>query len=120
MKAFLKKILGSQHAREVKKLQPIVDRINEVFEGRRLPVTSNKSSVGHLIAAAGAVELITCVLSMRDSVIPPTINYQTPDPACDVDVVGNEARQNQTIHHVLSNSFGFGGQNVSLVISRPG
>jgi 3-oxoacyl-[acyl-carrier-protein] synthase II len=82
-----------------------------------IPTSSSKSMLGHLIAAAGAVELITCVLALRRGVLPPTINYETPDPECDLDYVPNEARERR-VEHVLSNSFGFGGQNISLIVSR--
>jgi 3-oxoacyl-[acyl-carrier-protein] synthase II len=82
-----------------------------------VPVSSSKSMLGHLIAAAGAVELITCVLTLRERVLPPTINYETPDPECDLDYVPNNAREKK-VDHVLSNSFGFGGQNISLIVSR--
>ena len=73
--------------------------------------------MGHLIAAAGSVEAITCLLSMRDGVLPPTINYETPDPDCDLDYVPNEARQ-APVRRALSNSFGFGGQNCSLIFAE--
>jgi 3-oxoacyl-[acyl-carrier-protein] synthase II len=69
---------------------------------------------GHLIAAAGATELIICLLTLRQHIVPPTINYETPDPACDLDYVPNAARDHQCTA-VLSNSFGFGGQNISLI-----
>ena len=82
------------------------------------PVSSSKSMLGHLIAAGGAVELIIAVLAMRNDVLPPTINYETPDPACDLDYVPNAAREKKGVRHVLSNSFGFGGQNITLVASR--
>jgi 3-oxoacyl-[acyl-carrier-protein] synthase II len=72
--------------------------------------------MGHLIAAAGSVEAITCLLSIRDHVIPPTINYETPDPECDLDYVPNQARETP-VEAALSNSFGFGGQNISLIFS---
>jgi 3-oxoacyl-[acyl-carrier-protein] synthase II len=92
--------------------------IKKVFgEGAyHIPVSSSKSMLGHLIAAAGAVELITCVMAMRTGVLPPTMNYEHPDPDCDLDYVPNEARQKR-VRHSLSNSFGFGGQNISLVVS---
>jgi 3-oxoacyl-[acyl-carrier-protein] synthase II len=83
----------------------------------KTPVSSIKSMMGHLIAAAGAVEAITCLLAIRDGVLPPTINYETPDPDCDLDCIPNQARQTR-IKAALSNSFGFGGQNVALIISE--
>lgn len=83
----------------------------------KTPVSSTKSMLGHLIAAAGAVELIISILAMRGGVLPPTINYETPDPDCDLDYIPNAAREKK-VRHVLSNSFGFGGQNISLIASE--
>ncbi|MFO0429570.1 MAG: beta-ketoacyl-ACP synthase II [Planctomyces sp.] len=83
----------------------------------KTPVSSIKSMMGHLIAAAGSVEAITCLLAIRDGVLPPTINYETPDPDCDLDYIPNQARETR-IKAALSNSFGFGGQNVALIISE--
>jgi len=91
--------------------------IRRVFgeQAKNVPISSVKSMIGHLIAAAGAVELITCVLAIRDGVVPPTINYNLPDPSCDLDYVPNQARR-RPVRAALSNSFGFGGQNDTLVI----
>ncbi len=86
-------------------------------DARRVPMSSIKSMMGHLIAAAGAVEAITCVLAIRDRKLPPTINLHTPDPVCDMDYVANDARSAK-VDVALSNSFGFGGQNDTLVIKR--
>ena len=83
----------------------------------KIPVSSTKSMMGHLIAAAGVSEMIVCLLAMRDSILPPTINYENPDPACDLDYVPNEARPAE-VQYALNNSFGFGGQNVTLCLSR--
>ena len=83
----------------------------------RVPVSSTKSMLGHLIGASGAVELVIGVLALQRGALPPTINYESPDPDCDLDYIPNQARERR-VEHVLSNSFGFGGQNVSLVVSR--
>ena len=82
-----------------------------------VPVSSTKSMIGHALGAAGALEAIASVMTIVDGVIHPTVNYDTPDPECDLDYVPNEARR-QTVDTVLSNSFGFGGQNACLVIRR--
>jgi 3-oxoacyl-[acyl-carrier-protein] synthase II len=93
--------------------------IKQVFgeHAKRVPISSVKSMLGHLIAAAGAVELITCVLAIRDQMLPPTINLHNPDPECDLDYIPHVARQAK-VDVCLSNSFGFGGQNDTLVVRR--
>jgi len=83
----------------------------------RIAVTSNKSMLGHTLGAAGAMSGLAAVLAIRDGLIPPTINYQTPDPACDVDVVANTARS-ADLNVVMINGFGFGGQNAAAIIGR--
>ena len=83
----------------------------------KLAVSSTKSMTGHLLGAAGVVEAIFCVLALRDQVAPPTINYENPDPACDLDFVPNTARK-MRIDVAMSNSFGFGGTNGTLVLRR--
>lgn len=84
---------------------------------KNVPISSIKSMMGHLVAAAGAVELITCVLAIRDDTVPPTSNFSTPDPNCDLDYVPNKARK-KPVRAALSNSFGFGGQNDTLIVRR--
>lgn len=82
---------------------------------RKLQVSSNKSMIGHLLGAAGAVELIATAMTIKTGVVPPTINYENPDPECDLDYVPKEAR-NSKVNVAMSNSFGFGGHNVSIVL----
>ena len=83
----------------------------------KVPVSSTKSMIGHTLGAAGAIESLICILAMRDGIIPPTINYENPDPDCDLDYVPNVARKAE-LNATLSNSFGFGGHNVSLVFGK--
>jgi 3-oxoacyl-[acyl-carrier-protein] synthase II len=84
---------------------------------KEIPMSSIKSMMGHLIAAAGSVEFITCVLAIRDGIVPPTRNLTTPDPELDLDYVPNTARR-VSVDVCVSNNFGFGGQNDSLVVRR--
>ena len=82
-----------------------------------IPISSTKSMTGHLMGAAGAVELIVCILAIKNGVIPPTINLENSDPECDLDYVANKARKKE-INTAISNSFGFGGNNSTLVVKR--
>ena len=84
----------------------------------KIPVSSTKSMTGHMLGAAGAAEAIFSILALRDQVAPPTINYDTPDPECDLDYVPNTARELE-IEYALTNSFGFGGTNGTLIFRRP-
>jgi len=94
--------------------------IKGVFGERayQVPVSSTKSMIGHALGASGAIESIACLKTMETGIIPPTINYETPDPECDLDYVPNKARQVDSVRTVLKNSFGFGGQNACLVFKR--
>ena len=83
----------------------------------KVPVSSTKSMTGHLLGGAGGLEAGICILALRDQVLPPTINYENPDPACDLDYVPNQARK-ATVRYALSNSFGFGGTNAALLFKR--
>jgi 3-oxoacyl-[acyl-carrier-protein] synthase II len=102
--------------------------LNDVMETRavraafgdhadKLMMSSTKSQVGHLLGASGAVESVACCLALRNQIAPPTINYQTPDPECDLDYVPNEPRE-ATIDNLITNSFGFGGHNVTMAFGK--
>jgi 3-oxoacyl-(acyl-carrier-protein) synthase len=93
--------------------------IKTVFgeQAYRVPVSSTKSMTGHLLGASGAMEAVLCVQVLQHDILPPTINYETPDPECDLDYVPNAARKAHP-DHIMSNSFGFGGHNASIIISR--
>ncbi len=106
----------STKANDVTETQAIKTVFGE--DAYRVPVSSTKSMTGHLLGGAGALESLVCILALRDGVVPPTINYTTPDPECDLDYVPNEARST-TAEIALSNSFGFGGANACLVLRTP-
>ena len=93
--------------------------IKAVFKehARKVSISSTKSQLGHLLGASGGVELILCLMAIRDGLIPPTINYDTPDPMCDLDYTPNQPRE-RAISVAMSNSFGFGGHNGSLVVGK--
>lgn len=93
--------------------------IKTVFgeEAYQVAISSTKSMTGHLLGAAGALETVVCIKVLLDEVIPPTINYEFPDPDCDLDYVPNQAR-NLRVDHIMSNSFGFGGHNATIILSR--
>ena len=93
--------------------------IKEVFgaHARKIAISSIKSMIGHLIGAAGSVELIGALVALEEGVIPPTINYETPDPDCDLDYVPNKARR-ASVNTIMKNSFGFGGKNSALVVRK--
>ncbi len=94
--------------------------IKGVFGERayQIPVSSTKSMIGHTLGASGAIESIASIKALQTGILPPTINYETPDPECDLDYVPNEARRVEGLRYVLKNSFGFGGQNACLVYKR--
>jgi 3-oxoacyl-[acyl-carrier-protein] synthase II len=95
------------------------EAIKTVFgpHARKLAVSSTKGATGHMLGAAGAIEMVVCAKAIATGDVPPTINYRTPDPQCDLDCVPNTARQMQ-VKAALNNSFGFGGHNASLVATR--
>jgi len=84
---------------------------------RSVPISSTKSMTGHMMGATGALEAAICIYAIRDGIIPPTINYTTPDPLCDLDYVPNEARKGR-VNYAINNSFGFGGHNSVVVFKR--
>lgn len=88
-------------------------------EAYRLPISSTKGATGHTLGAAGAIEAVYLVMALRTGMVPPTINYQTPDPECDLDYIPNVARQVHPLYAALSNSLGFGGHNASVVFTQP-
>src|SRR5205814_179800 len=92
--------------------------VKRVFNGHRNPppLSSIKSMIGHLIGAAGAVAAVAMAMTLKEGVLPPTINQEQPDPACDLDYVPNTARDLRRVRAAVSNSFGFGGQNAALVM----
>ena len=96
---------------------PSPEIVREMAHAGQLAVSSTKSHLGHTLGASGGIELVICSLTIDRGVITPTINYQTPDPACDLDYTPNQAREAR-VDAVVSNSFGFGGHNASLLLAR--
>jgi 3-oxoacyl-[acyl-carrier-protein] synthase II len=86
-------------------------------KARRTPISSTKGATGHCLGASGAIEAIACIYAVGRDVVPPTINYEEPDPECDLDYIPNESRE-VPVEHALSNNFGFGGHNACLVIRK--
>ena len=104
---------------------PLNDKIETVAikktfgaHAKKVPISSTKSMIGHLLGAAAAVELVAAILSIRDGVVHATINYETPDPECDLDCVPNEKRK-VAVEYAMSNSLGFGGHNSAIIVGRP-
>ena len=93
--------------------------INKVFKGysKEVSISSTKSMTGHLLGAAGSIELIACLISIKKQLVPPTINYETPDIDCNLDYTPNKSIK-KTINYCMSNNFGFGGHNSSLIIKK--
>jgi 3-oxoacyl-[acyl-carrier-protein] synthase II len=93
--------------------------IKTVFgeHARKVPISGTKSMTGHLLGAAGSTEAIFSLLTLRDGILPPTLNYEEPDPECDLDYVPNAARR-QTVSVAMSNAFGFGGTNATLIFRK--
>jgi 3-oxoacyl-(acyl-carrier-protein) synthase len=93
--------------------------IKTVFDdyAYEVPISSTKSMTGHMLGAAGAVEALFAVKAIQESILPPTINYEVPDPECDLDYIPNEPRSKEVMN-VMSNSFGFGGHNATIILSK--
>jgi len=94
--------------------------INDIFGGRRVPVTSNKSVLGHCMGAASAIEAVACIKTLETGVLPPTMNLDNQDPECDIDVVADQARETGGVDVVLNNALAFGGYDAVLALARPG
>ena len=108
------------HGTSTRHNEPAEAKALRAIFGDSMPlVTSTKSMTGHLLGAAGAIEAIACILSIREGLIPPTINFETPDPECEVNLVANEARE-ADVAIALSNSLGFGGHNAAIILRRYG
>ena len=84
---------------------------------KEIAISSTKSMTGHLLGAAGGIEFIACCLSIKESIVPPTINYEFPDPECDLDYVPNQARKME-VNITMSNALGFGGHNATIIIKK--